>query len=462
MKKFLLPMFAVCLFVVPAIADDAVYGTTPETAKPFPTGGWFVENIETAPKEAWFTIKNEQETPVLWGTATGPSETPQQIFVYLCDGGQEAFQMTPGDDSYALMPGQEYLVKITPIEPGFFCSMPATPFPDSYKGKEKFYPIDRTSTDVESPNYKGLANQQAAGTTAYYLYDFAYPSQLTINTNSYPQMPAMDITNVEVIHIECPGGTNTGTGVMTPYVKAGRNVIGITVSENAEVDDKNEYDFIITLNAFSILNCGNNLLRGKSMTLDTPETYADAYYTVDRFFTIPEDGTYTFTNHGAVGTILNVGTINVTDAANFKYECPIEYLGTATVGNEDAVVVVEDLKKGETILVQSDAFGVIGEGMDNQPYLMVTKGNNSAVGTVAADGNTIKVAVANGVLSVESVLLASGAEVAVYDMNANKVVSATAATGDAILETALDIAPGVYIVVVYGKGNSESAKIVVK
>ena len=62
----------------------------------------------------------------------------------------------------------------------------------------------------------------------------------------------------------------------------------------------------------------------------------------------------------------------------------------------------------------------------------------------------------------ESVLLASGAEVAVYDMMARKVASATAANGASNLEMNLDVTPGVYIVVVYGKGNSESAKIAVK
>ena len=469
MKKFLLPLFAACVFAAPAIADDVVYGTSPETAKPFPVGGWFLPSLDDAPAEVWFTIKNEKTGPINWGGA--PTADERQVFVYLCDGGSEAFQWMEGTDSYALLPGQEYLVKITPKAAGNFCfgsGVSDMEFPaDRFEGKWPFYPIDRTSTDVESPNYRGLANSQAPGTTAYYLYNFDYPSQLSITSTQTPgsSMPAMDITNVDAIHIQCPGGTNTGSGLMAPYVKAGRNVIGITVSADVTAE---EYPFSIGLNGFTIFNCGNRLLYDKSMQLDTEETYPDAYYTVDRYFEVPEDGTYTFTNHGAVGSILNIGRVNRLPVdpddpyAGRPFECVWDDIQSATVGNTDAVIVVDNLKKGELVLVQSDAFGVIGEGSDNFPYLMVTKGNNSAVGAVAADGNTLKVAAANGVLSVESVLLASGAEVAVYDMNANKVASAKAAAGDANLEVALDAAPGVYVVVVYGKGNSESAKIVVK
>ena len=462
MKKFLLPLFAASVFAMPAIADEAVYGTSPETAKPFPVNGWFLPSLDDAPAEVWFTIKNEKAAPINWGSApVAPDE--HQIFVYLCDGGQEAFQMVAGSDSYALLPGQEYLVKITPKAPGTFCmgsGVTDMEFLEKLKGQFPFYPIDRTSTDVESPNYKGLANVQAPGSTVYYLYDFDYPSQLVLNTNTFPAMPATDLTKVEVIHVECPGGTTVGDGLLAPYFKAGRNVIGFTVSDAVTSE---EYGFSVALNVFATYNCGNNLLRGKSIALDAQETYPDAYYTVDRFFKVPEDGTYTFVNHGAAGSILNVGKIVLTDPENeYKYECDWEDIKSATVGNTDACIVVEGLKKDELVLVQSDAFGVIGEGMENQPYLMVTKGDNSAVGSVAADGNTLKVAAANGVLSVESVLLASGAEVAVYDMNANKVASAKAAAGAANLNVALDVAPGVYVVVVYGKGNSESAKIVVK
>lgn len=450
MKKILLPVIALCAFTAPAFADE-VYGTTPETAQPFPAGGWFVETLDGAPAEAWFTITNQQASPVLWGDA--PTVAPditekQQIFVYLCNGGQQAFQMFEGDDGYVLLPAQEYLVKITPKAPGFFASMPGTPLPPSMEGR-KYYPKDITAA-------QNLTQTQAPGSTVWYLYNAPYSSQLTA-TDAFT--PVMDITTIEAIHIQCPGGTNTGNGMVGPYIKAGRNVIGVTISDAAT----DNISFNFGLNAMVTLNCSNNLLRGQSLALDAKNTYPDAYYTVDRFFKVPKDGSYTFTNHGAKGTILNVGKVKLTDPDNnpYAFECDWSDIKSATVGNEDAVITVSDLKEGEIVLVQSDAFGVIGEGTDNLPYLMVSEGS-SALSSVEADGNTLALSVANGTLSVESVLLASGAEVAVYDMLARKVAGAVAPEGASNLDINLDVTPGVYVVVVYGKGNSESAKIVVK
>lgn len=452
MKKVLLPLIAACTCVVPTFADE-IYGTTPETAKPFPAGGWFVKDLATAPAEAWFTLTSSQDVPVVWGDVptVAPDITDQrQMFVYVCNGGQEAFQMTEGSDSYILLPNQEYLLKITPKATGIFAMFSGTPLPDHMKGTVKYYPIDKTDAQTTT-------NSQEPGSTKWYLYKFNYPSQLDFK--DLTGLPVMDVTNAEAIHIECPGGTTTGSAMIPTYVKAGKSVIGVTVSAEATEN----VDFLIALNAMVTLNCGNNLLRGKSLTLDANETYPDAYYTVDRYFNVPEDGTYTFTNHGAKGTILNVGMVKLTDPENpYKSECDWSNIKSATVGNEDAVVVVDNLKAGDIVVVQSDAFGVIGEGMENQPYLKVTKGGDSALTNVSADADALKVNVAGNKLSVESVLLASGAEVAVYDMLARKVANAVAPEGASSLEMNLDVTPGVYVVVVYGKGNSESAKIVVK
>lgn len=93
---------------------------------------------------------------------------------------------------------------------------------------------------------------------------------------------------------------------------------------------------------------------------------------------------------------------------------------------------------------------------------MVVKGGSTGISDIKADNSTLKVNAANGRLNVESVLLASGAEVAVYDIMARKVASAVAAEGAESLEMSLDVTSGVYVVVVYGKGSSESAKITVK
>lgn len=358
-------------------------------------------------------------------------------------------QGAEGSNSYVLFPNKEYLVKITPKTPGTFGMWTPMGLNPNWAGLYPYFPKDLTETP-------GAINTQAPGETKWYLYNFNYPSQITTN---YMMMPVMDIEKVEAIHNECPGGTNIGSGMMGPYVKAGQNIVGVTVSASASKDAS----FTVGLNAMVTLNCGNNLLRGQSLVLDATNTYPDAYYTVDRFFTVPEDGTYTFINHGAKGTILNVGMVKLTDPTNeYAYECDWSNIQSATVGNDDATVVVSGLKAGEKVLVQSDAFGVIGEGASNLPYLKVVKGDQSGIADVTADGNTLKVNAANGVLNVESVLLASGAEVAVYDMMARKVASATAANGASNLEMNLDVTPGVYVVVVYGKGNSESAKIAVK
>lgn len=457
MKKFLLTLTAASMCVASCFADE-VYGTTPQTAKPLPTGGWFVENLATAPAEAWFTFTSTATAPAMWGDGAADPTNPQlgqQVCVYLCDGGQQAFQMTEGSDSYVLFPGQEYLVKITPKAAGFFCMNPPLALPAAkFEGKQKYYPFVTTSEDWK--NVKTIE----AGTTAWYQLDVPYPTQLNIMDGAMPWMQLMNgITNIEAIHIECPGGTNEGDLIAGPYLKAGKNVIGIT----AAADLQAPLEFAFSYNAMVTLNCGNNLLRGSSLALDAKNTYPDAYYTVDRYFKVPEDGTYTFTNHGAKGTILNVGMVKLTDPANqYAFECDWSNIKSATVGNEDAVIVVSDLKKDDLVLVQSDSFGVIGAGAADLPYLMVTKGDSSMVSEIAAEGNSLKINAANGKLTVESVLLASGAEVAVYDMLANKVASTIAADGASSVEMALDATPGVYVVVVYGKGNSESAKIVVK
>lgn len=165
--------------------------------------------------------------------------------------------------------------------------------------------------------------------------------------------------------------------------KAGKNVIGFTASADASAT------FQIGYNAMLTLNCGNNLLRGQSLTLDAKTTYPDAYYTVDRYFTVPEDGTYTFINHGAKGTILNIGKVKMTDPDNqYAYECDWSDIQSATVGNDDATIVVSGLTAGEKVLVQSDAFGVIGEGSDNRPYLMVVKGGSTGISDIKADNST--------------------------------------------------------------------------
>lgn len=434
-----------------------VWGTTPETAKPFPTGMWFLTSLENVPEECWFTYTNTATNVVVWGAAPDVNgEKVKQVTVYLCNGGQEAMQY-PIDDNfdpntYILQPGKEYLVKITPKATGIFC-MGATPAnPNWTEGAFKYYPVDITAA-------QNLTQSVDPGTTKWFKVKYDYPSQIQIQNFMDPSAGSK-IEKIEAIHIECPGGTNVGTGLIGPYIKAGETILGVTASASAT----DPVSFNFTLNAMTEVNCGNNGGFGKAtnskMTVGQPSSYPDAYYTVDRYFEVPEDGSYTFINHGAKGTILNIGKVYVNEQN--RNACDWTDIKTATVGNEDAKIVIEDLKAGDKLVVESDAFDVIGKGAEDLPYLLVTKATESGIADIAADNNTLTANVSSGRLAVSSVLLASGAEVAVYDMLARKVASATAAEGAASIEMDLDVAPGVYVVVVYGKGNSESVKISVK
>lgn len=436
-----------CVCVVTVHADN-VWGDTPETAKPFPAGMWFLPTLDGAPSEAWFTYTNTTDNVVNWGNC--PAATEKQIYVYLCNGGQEAFQTEPGSDSYILFPGKEYLVKITPKAAGMFCMGQTGPNPNWVEGEFKYYPIDITAIQNQNQSVN-------PGETKWFKVKYDYASRLKTD---YFMAPVANIERVEAIHIECPGGTNIGSGLIGPYIKAGESVIGVTGSQSATAP----IPFGFALDGQMEVNCGNNRGFGKApvskMTVGTKSGYPDAYYTVDRYFEVPEDGTYTFTNHGAKGTILNVGKVEVVNGYN---TCVWTDVKSATVGNEDAKVVMTGLVAGDKLFIESDAFGVIGEGTENMPYLLVEKGGTTTgIADITADGSTLKATAAAGKLNVESVLLAQGAEVAVYDMMARKVASATSAEGADSIEMNLDVNAGVYIVVVYGKGNSESVKIAVK
>lgn len=444
MKKLLLTLAGCALASTVALADD-VYGLTPETAKPFPAGGWFVKSLDNAPAEAWFTLSLSNTTPVLWGDC--PTASERQMWVYLGVGGKEAFQMSEGD-SYVLLPGREYLLKITPKATGTFSMMPETPLPPAWEGQYFYYPKDITAAQNQTQN-------QAPGSTVWYLFNCAYPSQITTN---YVMMPVPEVETVEAIHIEAPGGTNVGSGIMGPYVKEGLNVVGITVSKTATAD----VSFTIGLNAMVTLSEKNNLLRGKSMELDAKNTYPDAYYTVDRYFKVPENGSYKFINHGAKGTDLIIGKVNLTDPTNqYKYECDWSDKKSATVGDDDASIIVDNLKKDDILIVRSDAYDVLGGGADNLPYLMVQKSGGSSVNEIAGTAGALKVRAANGAILIESALLAEGAEVSVYDMLGRKVAG-TSAAGDASIRLNADLGSGIYVVSVAGKNGSESEKVSIR
>lgn len=448
MKKVLL-LTAISIGLSSHAMADTPYGLTPEDAKPLPSMLMFLSEDEMA-DEMWFTYTmpaTANGRPALF-PSTSPNANDHVMFIYTCaDGSNEAPQMTPGSNGYVLEPGKEYLVKLTNnLTIPFLGMFSGLELPASKEGEEYF---PKTAA-------MGLTNTQAPGTTVWYKLDVPYPSSVTTN---FMMMPVMDIEKVVTKHLACPGGVNEGNFIAPAYVKAGENLIGITTSASATAD----VDFQLGLNGMVTLNCSNNLARSQSLQLDVENGYPDAYYTVERFFEVPETDMYTFTNHGAPGTELNIGVVNKIDvpesSLGYKYECDFSNADSDVVGDNDATVV-KSLTKGDLVAVQSDAFAKLG---DNTTYIKITRGDNSGIEGVVAESNQFSaIALGGGKVSVNSKLLAAGAEVALFDMSARKVASTTVAAGAETRVVNINVPAGIYMIVVYGNSHSETAKLVVK
>ncbi len=441
MRKFLL----ISTLAVAMTANAADYGTSPETAVDFPAAGWPVD-MATAPAEAWFKVKVKTTNgrPAMYPSVT---VSTFDYKIYICPETLEAPLYSPG--VYALESDKEYLMKVTPKASGADFLM-STEFPASFEGRE-FFPIE-----VKDGEF-GLTRSVEPGKTQWYKITAPYPSNVTTN---YMMMPVMDVEKIVVKHQECPGGVNEGSAIMPAYNKAGVNVIGITASAAATDNVK----FQLGFNALATLNCNNNLSRSAKMNLEAEETYPDAYYTVERVFEAPEDGEYTFINHGAKGTELNIGAIVRGDADSSpfgnKLSCDFSNGETAVVGDKDAMIV-KTLAKGDLVAVQSDAFTTLGEGT---PYLKVVKGNaTGGINNVANDNNSIEIKALGGKsFAISNVLLAGGANASVYDMNARKVSEIAIPAGAESQTVTLDVPSGIYLIVVYGSNRSASAKVIVE
>jgi len=439
-KLLLLSSIAVAMSV-----NAADYGTSPETAVDFPAGGWIVEDITTAPKEAWFKVKitTQNGRPAMY-----PSMVPNcglQIF-QCADGTMEAPKWS--ETAYAIESGKEYLMKIVPQTAGTIMFM-STEFPESMKGRE-FFPIDVPASDM------GQTRTVEPGATVWYKCDFAYPSMVTTN---YMMMPVAGVEKVVVKHQECPGGVNEGNILTPAYNKAGVNVIGVTAAATATAP----VQFQIGLNGMAAFSCNNNLSRGQKLELDQETTYPNAYWTVEKVFEAPEDGVYTFINHGAKGTELNIGKAvrGVEDTSYFgnKLSCDFSEGETAIVGEKDAMIV-KTLAKGDLVAVQSDAFTTLAEGA---PFLKVVKGDATGGIENINDNNTVEIKALGGKsFSISNVLLAAGAKAVVYDMNACKVAEKVIPAGAESQVITLDVPSGLYLIIVYGNNRSASAKIAVE
>lgn len=469
MKKILL-LTALSLGISgSAIADD-VFGLTPEDAKPLPMMVMLMSDDQAA-DEMWFTYTcpaTKEGRPGMFPTAT--FEPGRHMFyVYKCaDGTMEAPQMAAGSDSYILTPGETYLIKL--LRPTTYPFMPMLgmplELPASREGQE-YFPKKMSETRVE---------RQKSGTV---WYETELPITTMVGAGIYGFgefgfTPHPDITSIVIKHQECPGGVNEGTPAFPAYAKAGKTIVGITVADNITkpysypeasgsvitVDD--EVGFMLSLQGQMTLNCTNKL--HQSQILDNSYigqelSYPDAYWTVDKVFQAPEAGNYTFINHGAPGTELSVGAIiEGTDNDGYTvWTCDFSDDNTATCGADDAKVV-KAMTKGEKVVVRSDAFQKLG----GATYLKIEKGGQSSIDAIEAADKGLKVSVNGGAMTVNSVLLAAGAEVAVYDMNARRVAGAKVAAGAETQVVDVNLPAGVYMVVVYGKSQSETAKVIVK
>lgn len=443
MKKFLL----LSTLAVAMTANAADYGTSPETATDAP-GFWFPDQSLVDNKtEVWFKFKvtTQNGRPALY-----PSMPPSGEYkVFQCaDGTMEAPKNSNG--VYVVESGKEYLFKFIPdaVAPVMLSGTELRD--DSEKGAE-YYPIEVGATEM------GLTRTVEAGQTVWYKINHAYPS--TVTTNFF-FAPVADIEKVAVKHQECPGGVNEGNSVIPPYNKAGVNLVGVTASAAATAP----VQFQLGTNATAAQSCNNNLSRGPKLGLDEETTYPNAYWTVDRVFEAPEDGEYTFINHAAKGSELNIGKIVRGDADTSpfgnKLSCDFSEGETAIVGDKDAMIV-KTLAKGDLVAVQSDVFTKLAEGA---PYLKVVKGNaTGGINNVGNDNNTVEIVALGGKsFSINNVLLAGGAKVVAYDMNARKVAETAVAAGTESQVITLDVPSGIYLIVVYGNNRSASAKVVVE
>lgn len=430
-------------------ANAADYGTSPETAVDFPTTGWFPTAADIN-QEAWFKIKI---TTANGRPAAAPSMeiTSASYQVFQCADGTMEAPAGPLPNTYGLESGKEYLLKIVPTSDFPIFSFAGTELPESMKGKYECYPIEVPTSEMN------LFKKQDPGTTVWYKCDFPYASSLK---PTFLGMPVNEIEKIVIKHQECPGGVNEGSVLLPAYNKAGINLVGITISASAT----ESVSFPLSLDAYTTFNCSMNLSRGPKLGLDEETTYPNAYWTVDKVFEAPEDGEYTFINHAAKGSELNIGKIVRGDADTSpfgnKLSCDFSEGETAIVGDKDAMIV-KTLAKGDLVAVQSDVFTKLEEGA---PYLKVVKGNaTGGINNVGNDNNAVEIVALGGKsFSINNVLLAGGAKVVAYDMNARKVAETAVAAGTESQVITLDVPSGIYLIVVYGANRSASAKVVVE
>lgn len=450
MKRFyLLSLFAALV----AFGNVKAQGTSCETATPW-TGMFMGFKTDSYPADGWYTVTAQVASMISFSGLNG-GVVVDDVHLYEGCSGNEAYitgkDAAMGTLGFYMEAGVEYKLHITQRTNDMVFVM-ANPL-DISRAPEGLYCFK----PIKVENI-GLFQNIKAGTT-WFQMEFAYPAPLQVNVmSSESGNTTTAITSVETNHLGCGQGVNLSTELL-PYrtlAKGGTNLVAVTASEPCMIS--------FSLDAINATGCGNKPAYMKSIELDVENTYDNAYYTLDRRFLVPETGTYTFINHGAEGTVLSVGVMNEFDNnGRVDYTCDFETRPLmAVVGANNKAAVAATFNEGDLVVVRSDAYGKL-EG--SLPYLKVEKGTSGI--TSATVGGNREVVLSenptNGNFVVKSFLLADGAEVNVYDMNARKVFGTSVAAGTTEAQVRMEGVPaGNYLLVVMGRSRSASTKLIVK
>lgn len=430
-------------------------GSSCETATPW-TGMFMGYYGDSFPADGWFTYTVSTPTMLSFSGLCAPTViTPDDIQIYEGCEGNEPYvvdkDVEKGILSYYLEPGIDYKIHITQQESGYAFVMPsALDVSRAPEGTYCFKPIVLSGL--------GSFQNVKAGTT-WFQHEMPYPAPILVNVISSESGSMMDVVqSVATKHLDCKGGENHSMELLPnrTFAKGGTNLIAVTVSEPCMIS--------FALDALNATGCGNKPAYMKSLELDVETTYDNAYYTLDRRFIVPETGTYTFKNYGAEGTVLSVGLMKEFDNdGRVDYTCDFDsHPLMAIVGEDNMATVSATFNEFDMVVVRSDAYGKLEGGL---PYLKVEKGTTGIASASVVENREVVLSEnpTNGNFVVKSFLLAEGAEVNVYDMNAKKVYGTTAVAGSTEKQIQLEGVPaGTYLLVVMGRNRSASTKLIVK
>ena len=407
----------------------------------YPTTGMGLFYIGTDyPDGVWYNISVAEGSLFPNQMPAGCADGAIQVFEDC--GGKSAIKL--GTNSYYLEPETSYKVFIKTDAIGYI-GVPMS-LANAPAGLYCVKPIE-----VQMGMYTAV-NSTAA---KWYKFTAPYAAPLKVGLMTDLTAPgSVSVTTLVTKHLTCDGGTNTANELLPnmAYVKGGDNLVQLALSGSDS--------FMFTLDAMQAAGCGNNPKYATAIELDAETTYPNAYYTISRKFTVPETGTYTFTNRCAEGSELSLAKL--VEDENGKMVCDFETTPlNATAGSDNLAVLEATLNADDVVILYADASGVLADGL---PSLKVTRGG-TGVRRVEAKESGIKLSEnpTSGLFSIKSYLLAQGAEIGIFDMGANKVWGRSVNAGSDRADVDVRSLPaGNYLLVVFGRDRSASAKLIVK